>query len=86
MSTLFDEEGERILSATNDVRSIGKIKFGNKCGINYASTAYIVGGRVALLLLEALPSSLNAEEEADSAIAKLLDDDHILKMPRGSIP
>jgi hypothetical protein len=50
------------------------MKFVNKCGNIYASTAYNGGVKGALLLLEALPSSLNAEEEADSAIARLPED------------
>lgn len=50
------------------------MKFVNKYGISFTSTAYIVGAKVALLLLEALPSSLNAEEEADSARARLPKD------------
>ena len=40
------------------------------CGdiaINFTSTAYIDGGTVALLLLDPLPSSLNADEEPDAA-------------------
>ena len=48
-------------------------------GAIFASTAYIVGGIVARRLLEALPSSLNAEEEADSAKPNCADDDILLE-------